>query len=617
MEFGNQTDIGGAESQALNVLRHVFKLASENALELTDLLTVTDRLVEAGNIPLAVDLFRSWLARTTSPQAFLIWYQLGIMLARNNDLGSAEGALRHCYSLCASFKQSAFALGQILEQQGKVNDAIGVWQEASSQSDNVDIQSRDVAVSILNNLGRLLEDQRQYFAAEQTFGRSLILNPDQPIVLGERIRLRQYLCAWPIEDAAAGLSAQAFKEGIKSFSCLSAYDDPHLQLAAARRFLEHPFKLETGLKPLADRKNYGHDRLRIGYLSSDFRWHAVSLLTAELFELHDRSRVEVFGFCWTKEELSDMRVRVIGAMDHFIPIGHMDDETAARCIRSLEIDVLVDLHGLATTARPNILAYRPAPIQATYLGYPGSTGHPDIDYVIADEYLIPKGAESYYSEKPIRLPTVFQVSDRKRISGPPPTRSSCGLPEKAFIFCSFSNTHKITPEMFGTWMSILRRAPGSVLWLLADNEWAQKNMTLCAEGQGIPASRLVFTGRVLPQDYLARYEVADVFLDTFPFNAGTTANDALWMGLPILTRSGLTFASRMAGSLLRAVGLPQLIAADLGEYADKAVSLAERPGESQAIRRHLMDNRENLPLFSIPKIVHEIEEALIRIVHDL
>jgi len=437
------------------------------------------------------------------------------------------------------------------------------------------------------------------------------------VVVGERIRLRQYLCAWPIEDAVAGLAEGALAEGIKSFSCLGAYDDPELQLAAARRFLEHPFHLQTWLPPLSERRNYRHGKLRIGYMSSDFRWHAVSLLTAELLELHDRSRVEVFGFCWTQEEHSSMRLRMIQAMDHCIPIGHLGDEDAARLIRSMEIDVLVDLHGLATKARPNILAHRPAPIQVTYLGYPGSTGHPDIDYVIADDYLIPDKLEDCYSEKPIRLPTVFQVSDRKRVSSLRPSRESCGLPADAFVFCSFSNTHKITHEVFSAWMSILRRCPDSVLWLLADNRWAEESMLRHAGSQGVPPSRLIFSGRVLPEDYLARYQVADLFLDTFPFNAGTTANDALWMGLPILTRSGRTFASRMAGSLLRAAGLPELIAASVADYEEKAVGLAHDPAKARGLRRFLEESRSTSLLFDMPRITREIEDAFISLVRGL
>ena len=618
IDGGAALSAASPENEALEVLRQIYHLTAQGMLALPDLLVVTERLISCGNAPLAIDLTRLWLERTpSSPVAYLVWFQLGTMLALAGRHDEVEPAFRESLRLDPTFARASFALGQELERQGRVDEAIDLWLEVEPRIDVSNPDDLALAVVVLNNLGRILDDRHRYLEAEQALAKSLARNPDQPIVVGERIRLRQYLCAWPIEEAVAGLPAGALAAGIKSFSCLSAYDDPELQLVAARRFLEHPFRLKTGLPPLTARRDYGHDRIRIGYMSSDFRWHAVSLLTAEMMELHDRSRVEVFGFCWTQEEHSVMRHRMMQAMDQFIPIGHVDDEAAARGIRALEIDVLVDLHGLATKARPNILAHRPAPVQVTYLGYPGTTGHPDIDYVIADDFLIPDEVLPWYSETPIRLPTVFQVSDRKRANAPRPSRESCGLPGDAFVFCSFSNTHKITPEMFSAWMSILRRCPGSVLWLLADNGWAQDNMLRHAENQGVSASRLIFSGRVLPEDYLARYQAADLFLDTFPFNAGTTANDALWMGLPILTRSGRTFASRMAGSLLRAAGLPELIATSVAEYEEKAVALAHDPGKAAAMRRYLEEGRAANPLFDIPRIVREIEDAFIARVRAL
>jgi predicted O-linked N-acetylglucosamine transferase (SPINDLY family) len=278
------------------------------------------------------------------------------------------------------------------------------------------------------------------------------------------------------------------------------------------------------------------------------------MLTVELFELHDRDNFEVYGFDWSREDGSALRQRVIQAMDHFERIHGLSDEAAAQLIRKHEIDILVDLQGQTLGARANMLAYRPAPIQITYLGLPATTGLPFIDYVIADRFLIPEAAAANYSEKPLYMPDIYQVSDRQRLSAQPPTRASCGLPEDGFVFCSFNNNSKFTPDMFHAWMNILRQVPGSVLWLLADNPWAKENILREALANGVEEDRLIFAPRVSPEDYLARYAVADLFLDTYPFNAGTTANDALWMGLPVLTRAGQTFASRMAGALLTAAG---------------------------------------------------------------
>jgi predicted O-linked N-acetylglucosamine transferase (SPINDLY family) len=257
-----------------------------------------------------------------------------------------------------------------------------------------------------------------------------------------------------------------------------------------------------------------------------------------------------------------------------------------------------------------LLAYRPAPIQITYLGLPATTGLPSIDYVIADRFLIPEATAPFYSEKPLYMPDVYQVSDRKRPVGPTPTRAGCGLPENAFVFCSLNNNFKYTPEVFAVWMNILKRTPGSVLWLLADNPWAEANLRSAAQAQGVDAARLLFAGRVLPPDYLARYPCADLFLDTFPFNAGTTANDALWMGLPILTLCGRTFAARMAGALLTAADLPELITYTLEDYEEKAVAIACDPAETSRLKQSVRNLRSEGPLFDTPQFVRHLENRL-------
>jgi predicted O-linked N-acetylglucosamine transferase (SPINDLY family) len=304
-------------------------------------------------------------------------------------------------------------------------------------------------------------------------------------------------------------------------------------------------------------------------------------------------------------------------MDRFERIHELTDEAAARLIREHEVDILVDLHGQTLGARPNLLAYRPAPIQVTYLGLPATTGLPFIDYVIADRFLIPKKFAKYYSETPLYMPDVYQVSDRKRVSGPAPSRESCGLPPEGFVFCSFNNNFKFTPEVFEVWMNILRQVPNSVLWLLSDNPWAEANLRKTAEALGVDANRLVFAPRVAPENYLARYAVADLFLDSFPFNAGTTANDALWMGLTVLTYSGRTFASRMAGALLTAAGLEELITYSLKDYEEKAVALANAQEDCLRLRAHLAQVRESGVLFDTPRFTANLEKQFRKLVGAL
>ena len=377
-----------------------------------------------------------------------------------------------------------------------------------------------------------------------------------------------------------------------------------------KSFIER--KYNSTFKQLSPVGRYNHDKIRIGYLSSDFCSHVVPYLMVELFELHSRNKFEIYGFCWSRDDGSTLRRRVISAMDHFISIKDMNDTQAAETILSNEIDILIDLQGLSMGARPIILAQRPAPLQITYLGYPGTTGMPWIDYVVADRYVIPEESAQYYTEKPLYMPHCFQVSDSKREVASKPSRADYFLPEDVFVFCSFNNNYKFTPEMFIIWMRILKKVPKSVLWLLSNNEWAHNNLMNLAKKHGIKKERLVFASRVEPSEYLARYQLADLFLDTFPFNGGTTANDALFMGLPLLTISGRTFASRMAGSLLTNLGLPELIATGLQEYEEKAVRLANKPAELKVLKDRLKENKASGPVFDIPQFVTEYENSLVR-----
>jgi predicted O-linked N-acetylglucosamine transferase (SPINDLY family)/glycosyltransferase involved in cell wall biosynthesis len=441
--------------------------------------------------------------------------------------------------------------------------------------------------------------------------KSFSLDPSQKDVLLHLVHLTQKMCRWPIYSPPKGVTKKDMIKGTSPLAMLAAFDDPALQLLAAQQFIEHKYKTDS--KPLAPVEGYAHKRVRIGYLSSDLCMHAVSLLTVELFELHNRETFEVYGFCWSKEDGTPHRKRVIDAMDHFIRIGDISDLEAAECIRANEIDILVDLQGLTSGARPLILAHRPAPVQITYLGFPGTTGLPWIDYVIADRYLIPEEVVPFYTEKPLYLPNCFQVSDSRREVAPMPIRAAYNLPDNAFVFCSFNNNYKYTPEMFAVWMRILKRVPKSLLWLLADNEWAKENLLTAAKKHGISKERLIFAPREAPPLYLARYQIADLFLDTYPFNGGTTANDALFMGLPLLTLSGSCFAARMAGSLLTNLGVPELIATGLKEYEEKAVRFAKNRTELNELKKRLDENRVSGPVFDLPRLVRDLEGELRRL----
>lgn len=592
--------------------KSAFILAEQGTLEIIDLMGAADRLKSAGLKDQTIALYRLWLEHSTSPLMYVGYFNLGVELASERDYLQAEAMYRKALELNPEFIRARLNLGNCLEQQKRDDDALVQWRIALESKSILLPENLSLQLHALNNLGRLLEMKKNYKESLAKLEESFALDPTQRDVLLHLVHLVQKICRWPIYVPPKGITKEEMINGTSPLAMLAASDDPALQLAAAKQFVEHKYPV-TSTESLAPKHGYKHEKIRIGYLSSDFCLHAVSLLMVELLELHDHDKFEVYGFCWSRVDETSIQKRVQKSMDHYIKIGEMNDKEAADCIRSHEIDIMVDLQGLTSGARPLILSYRPATLQMTYLGFPGTTGLPWIDYVIADKYLIPEELAPFHTEKPLYMPNCFQSSDSKREVGPMPTRADNGLPEKAFVFCSFNNNYKFTPEMFASWMRILKRVPGSVFWLLADNEWAKENLIKTAKKMGIKKDRLIFAPRVAPADYLARYQLADLFLDTFPFNGGTTANDALFMGLPLLTLSGRTFASRMAGSLLTNLGLSELITSNLKEYEEKAVRLAKKTGELSVLKNRLIENKSSGPVFNIAEFVkgYEREIALV------
>jgi predicted O-linked N-acetylglucosamine transferase (SPINDLY family) len=590
------------------VLAAALQLAEGIALEPMKLLETAERLNGAQRVNDVAALYQRWLQHCHSSVNYIIQFNLGATLTQLGQIQAAESAYRAAIAQNPEFAQAWFNLGTVLERQNKPQEALATWQSMLDKRLVDTAQSRELYLMTCNNLGRLLEETRQLQQAEAILRTSLETDPAQPKVIQHWVHLRQKQCVWPVYEPPAGLTRGDLLKASSPLALLAGSDDPGLQLAAAVHFVKE--RVNVRVPALASAQGYGHQKLRIGFLSSDFCLHAVSLLTVELFELIDRERFEVYGFCWSREDGSALRERVKQAMDHFVRIDAMDDASAAQCIRNHEIDILIDLHGLTSGARPDIPAYRPAAVQMTYLGFPGSTGLPGIDYVIADRYLIPDSEKAYYSETPLYLAQIYQCSDRQRPVAALPTRAECGLPQDRFVFCSFNNNYKFNEEVFDCWMRILHRAPDSVLWLLADNPWAQENLCARAQAHGVDPARLLFAPRVAPAQYLARYSAADLFLDAYPFNAGTTANDALWMGLPVLTRSGRTFASRMAGSLLTSLELPELITTTLAEYEERAVELATQADLLPGLRERLQQGREHSVLFDTPRFVRDFEDAI-------
>jgi predicted O-linked N-acetylglucosamine transferase (SPINDLY family) len=581
--------------------------ARSGAMGLPALLDQARLWQESGRAEAAAELYQTWLANTVSPLRHVACFNWGTLLSAAGKSEGAEHAYRESLLALPGFAPALLNLGHLHERRGDTATALAMWQQVF---DADPLPSEDLQLHALNNSARLLETLRRYPEAEALMRRSLRMKAAQPDVIQHYVHIRQKQCAWPHDLAVGEVTQNQFLTGTSLLAMMGLSDDPALQLMAAQRFVHEkvPKAPTVALHTLAPRRE---GRIRIGYLSGDLHMHAVGLLTPELFELHDRSRFEIHAFCWTPDSsvpaFQAQRQRILKAMDHVTRIGGVDDATAARLIAQAGIDVLVDLQGLTSGARPGILVQRPAPVQVSYLGLPGTSAVPGIDWMLADRFVMPPELLPYCTEKPLYLPRCYQVSDRRREVAAKPTRAHYGLPDSAFVFCSFNNNHKFTAEMFSAWMRILQQVPGSVLWLLADNDTARENMLRTAAGHGITPERLVFAPRVSPAEYLARFQLADLMLDTFPFNAGTTASDALWMGLPIVTRTGRTYISRMAGSLLTAVGLPDLITETLADYVKLAVTLGNQPARVASHKRYLAEHGRSSALFDLPQLVRDIE----------
>ena len=581
----------------------------DSAVKLTlgQVVSAAEALAMAGRVDQACRLYETYIASPGDQHSYLALHNLAVLLRNQGKNDEAERHLRRSVEINPDFVAGYLNLGTLLEAMGRPADALASWAQglAKLQGDGAD--AKDSRIKLLNNIGRLKEIHRDYAGAEAALSESLLVDSDQAPVLHHWIHLRQKQCNWPV--LAGRVSRDDLVKYASPLTILSLSDDPAEQLACVQRYAREKIGKFPRMVPAHHR--YKHDKLRIGYLSSDLSMHAVSLLTVELYEKHHRDKVEVHAFCWSREDGTTFRERVKKAFDKFHIIKNMDDEAAAELIKQNEIDVLVDLQGLSANARPDIIARGPAPIQIQWLGYPGPTGIPYNDYVVADDFIMPRELEPFFTEKPLRLPTLFQVSDTTRRFGDAKPRSFYGLPDDAFVFCAFNNNYKITPEMFDSWVRILNESPGSVLWLLQDNDWSRHNLLERCARAGVDSGRVYFAGRIDPADYLARFQVADLFLDTTPYNAGTTANDALWAGLPLLTLSGRTYVARMAGSLLRSAGLNELITYERADYEKKAIYYANHRAELQKLRDRLRDEKDSGRLFDTERFASEFETALL------
>ena len=535
----------------------------------------------------------------------------------HSNLGNVYAKLRQFDQALSAYEQAALLdpqdaetwsnAGIVFFELKRFEGAIALYDKALAIHSNY--------AEALCNKGNALDELKRYEEAIACYEKALSINPNIDWAPGVWMYLKLKVSSWENLEANVEVLFAKITVGEKvsnPFPLLAMSDDSMLHRQASEIFAHYQYPSNSTLGPIA--KHPKGEKIRIGYFSADFHNHATGYLLAELIELHDKKQFELIGISFGPNQDDEMRIRLQQSFDQLIDASTMSDIEIARLSRDLKIDIAVDLKGFTQNCRTGIFAYRAAPIQLSYLGYPGTMSTNYIDYLIADQTLIPQEAQQAYSEKIAYLPNSYQANDRKRvISDKRFTKGDLGLPEQGFIFCSFNNNYKILPATFEIWMRILKAVDGSVLWLYEDNAAAADHLRQEAEKRGVHPSRLVFAKRMPLAEHLARHQLADLFIDAFPCNAHTTASDALWAGLPVLTLMGNSFASRVAASLLKAIELPELITSTPQAYEALAIEIAKNPAKLAALKQKLASNRLTTPLFDTPQFTKDLERSYVQI----
>jgi predicted O-linked N-acetylglucosamine transferase (SPINDLY family) len=530
----------------------------------------------------------------------------GNVLQEIKKLDLAIASFEKAIALQPNYATAYFNRGNALLELKQLDTAIASYNNAISINPNY--------ADAYYNRGVALQEQRQLDAALVSYDKAISLKPDYEYLSGMSQHAKMDLCNWQDFDRNVLEISDKIKKNLKASTCLPVLALP-ISLSEQRQAAEiwsadkYPYNPSLGSIPKAIRQS----KIRIGYYSADFRVHPVSILTVGLFELHDKSKFELIAFAFGPDSQDEIRGRITSAFDKFIDVRAKSDQEVAVLSRTLGIDIAIDLGGHTQDCRTGIFSFRAAPIQLSYIGYLGTMGASYYDYLIADQTLIPQKYQPFYSEKIIYLP-FYQVNDSKQqVPRKALSREFLNLPKSGFVYCCFNSNYKITPTTFDGWMRILKSVPQSVLLLYTGIKSAEENLKLEAEKRGVNPERLVFGGRLPRSEYLARCQSADLFLDTLPYNAGATASDALWAGLPVLTCMGESFASRYAASLLNAIGLHELITQTQAEYEALAIELASNPIRLKEIKDKLQRHRLTTPLFDTALFTKHIETAYTKI----
>jgi predicted O-linked N-acetylglucosamine transferase (SPINDLY family) len=637
----------GAHITRGNILRHL-KRNDEAVASFDDALAIdpghakawTNRGVALGELGRHGEALASHdKALGLDPSAAEAWSNRGIVLARfrryDEALDSYDRALAINPASAATWSNRGNVLGELKrhdEALASFDKALAIdpasaefWSNRGNvlgESKRYDeaLASFEHAIAIdpgdaelWCNRGLAYNELERHAEALDSFDRALNIDAGTEYCLGNWVIAKLMLCDW--QGIATGFETlrekvDAGARASNPFSFLAAPASPAQQRRCAEIYVRANFA--GAALPLYTGEKYAHDRMRLAYLSGDFHDHATAYLMAGLFETHDRARFETTAISYGPDAGGAMRARLTAAFDRFIDVRSKSDREVALLLRQMEIDIAVDLKGYTREGRPGILAHRPAPLQINYLGYPGTQARTTWITSLPTGNVIPEEHKAHYSEKIIYLPHTYQVNDARRaIAAHTPTRAECGLPEAGFVFCCFNNAYKITPEVFSVWMRLLRRIPGSVLWLLEAGSRTADNLRREAGLRDVAPERLVFAPRMKLEEHLARHKIADLFLDTLPYNAHTTASDALWAGLPVLTCTGAAFSGRVASGLLHAIGLPELIAESLDEYEERALELACQSSRMAVLRDKLARNRLACPLFDTALFARHLESAYI------
>lgn len=584
------------KKQSLDILKQCVQMGVDSSILQYELGSAN---LELGNFHEAIESFQKVL--NENPINFEALHDMGASYAL---LGNKSKALKYLLEAAAVNDESAdlqYNIGRLNDELLNYESAIECYQKA--------IKLDPFHIEALINLGIDLSIFKKYADSLKFLEKAYKLNPNINFLYGDCIYTKMRMCQWDdIEKIKTQLIGQ-INVGINvisPFPLSALIDSPAIQQKAAALYTNSKYPENLVLGPISSTQN---KKIRVGYFSPDFHEHPVSYLMAEVFELHDRNQFEIFAFSYGKSVNDPIRERLKNSFDHFLDICDKTPQEICTLSRDLQIDIAVDLCGFTENARTEIFALRAAPIQINYIGYLGTMGSSYMDYIIADDIIIPTAFRNFYSENIIYLPS-YQANDSKRIkSDEIYKKEDFGIQPDQFVFCNLNNTFKITKEMFDVWINILTSTPNSVLMLYAENPYARINLTQYASQKNIDAKRLIFVDRLPRERYLARYQVVDLFLDTAPYNAGATASDALWMGVPVITLQGHSFASRVASSLLTNIHLPELIHQNRESYLTQAISLANDPNMLFDLKIKLTENKLSAPLFNSSLFVKSLEES--------